>query len=254
MDWRRWFPQWTPRPPAVARLFCFPYATGAASVFRKWDPEALAIEICAVELPGHGTRLLEPPIEDADRLITELRRAMAALPPLPYVVFGHSLGGLLAAHVAAAARADGNFLAQTIVSATRAPPEHAGGDAVALADDALERALSEQIPEQVRGTPSGDELLELYKPAMRADWTIFQQLMAREILLPGRITALAGEDDPLASPASVAGWSAVGDSFTLHRLPGGHFYSEGLLGSAWPIVRNVMIESLDANELGGQFS
>jgi len=57
-----WFTYPRPHPDAVMRLFCFPYAGGLAQMFHIW-PEGLAptVEICAVQLPGHGSCLREAP-------------------------------------------------------------------------------------------------------------------------------------------------------------------------------------------------
>src|SRR6059058_3718402 len=75
----RWLTK--PKPDTRARrvrLFCFHYAGGSALIFRRW-PELLspAIEVRAVHLPGHGTRLLEPPFEDVRSLVDAFLPIMA---------------------------------------------------------------------------------------------------------------------------------------------------------------------------------
>jgi surfactin synthase thioesterase subunit len=51
-----------PSPQARLRLFCFPYAGGGASIFRAWSDGLPAdVEVCPIQLPGRGTRLMEPP-------------------------------------------------------------------------------------------------------------------------------------------------------------------------------------------------
>jgi len=50
-----WIAGGRPNPKAVMRLFCFPYAGGAASVFRDWsDGLPTDVEVCPVQLPGRG--------------------------------------------------------------------------------------------------------------------------------------------------------------------------------------------------------
>ncbi|NOT55098.1 MAG: putative thioesterase, partial [Deltaproteobacteria bacterium] len=50
-----------PRPQARLRLFCFPYAGGGALLYRTWaDGLPADVEVCPIQLPGRGTRLLEP--------------------------------------------------------------------------------------------------------------------------------------------------------------------------------------------------
>lgn len=51
-----------PIPQARLRLFCFPYAGGGVSIFRAWSDGLPAdVEVCPVQLPGRGPRLIEPP-------------------------------------------------------------------------------------------------------------------------------------------------------------------------------------------------
>ena len=49
-----WLVRYKASPRARLRLFCFPYAGGAAYVFRQW-PHFLPdfIDVCAVQPPGH---------------------------------------------------------------------------------------------------------------------------------------------------------------------------------------------------------
>ena len=44
------------------RLVCFPFAGGTAALYRRWrDALPATVEVCAVELPGRGLRIGEPP-------------------------------------------------------------------------------------------------------------------------------------------------------------------------------------------------
>ena len=69
------------KPNARLRLFCFHYAGGNAFVFRSWANQTLDnIDIYAIELPGHGTRLTEPAFDRMDPLVQALKTAL-----LPYL-------------------------------------------------------------------------------------------------------------------------------------------------------------------------
>ena len=59
-----------PSPQARLRLFCFPYAGGGVSLFRAWSNSLPAdVEVCPIQLPGRGTRLMEPPFTRLSPLV-----------------------------------------------------------------------------------------------------------------------------------------------------------------------------------------
>ena len=81
---------------ARLRLFCFPYAGGSALIFRSWSNVLPAdVEVCPVQLPGRGTRLMERPFTDLSSLIQVLAQALSSLLDKPFAIFGHSLGALV---------------------------------------------------------------------------------------------------------------------------------------------------------------
>jgi medium-chain acyl-[acyl-carrier-protein] hydrolase len=94
------------RRPLVAprlRLLCFPYAGGAASLYRLWV-EALGphVDVCPVELPGRGVRTAEPPLRDMKRVCDALSEAIELLPrDAPLALYGHSMGARIAFELAA---------------------------------------------------------------------------------------------------------------------------------------------------------
>src|ERR1700693_6436107 len=91
--WLRRTKQVTPN----LRLFCFPYAGGSARVFRSWqDWFAPEVEIVAVELPGRGFHVRSPLIDNMDTMIERVLKAVDPLLDLPFAVFGHSMGALIA--------------------------------------------------------------------------------------------------------------------------------------------------------------
>ncbi|MBO1349667.1 MAG: thioesterase [Hormoscilla sp. GUM202] len=87
-----WIKYLKPNPKAQLRLFCFPYAGGSAGAFRSW-PDSLppTVEVCAVELPGRGTRIKDAPFTRMEPLVEAI--ALALLPELdkPFAAL-HILG------------------------------------------------------------------------------------------------------------------------------------------------------------------
>lgn len=214
---------------STLRLLCIPHAGGSAVVYRRWDGRMPAgVEITPLQPAGRGTRLRERPHDDLDAAVADLRR-QAQADVGPYVVFGHSLGALLAFELARAQAADGGRPPLALVVGGRNapgtpamhPPVHA------LDHDAFIEALRVfgGTPPQVLENP---ELLEIFLPALRADLRIAETYRRR----PGPpldcpIAVLGGRDDPLTRPADLFAWQAETTAeVDLTLLPGEHFLLE----------------------------
>src|SRR5262249_56775757 len=91
-----------PGPPeALVRLAVFPYAGGAPAAFRNW-PAALAprVGLVHVVLPGRDVRFPETPVLRSEEIVGPVAEALAPLDDRPLVLFGHSMGSMLALDVA----------------------------------------------------------------------------------------------------------------------------------------------------------
>jgi medium-chain acyl-[acyl-carrier-protein] hydrolase len=118
-----WISRPRPNPRTLLRLFCFPYAGGGASAYRKWsDSLPQSIEVCAVQLPGREMRIKEPAYSDVHPLVDVLAPALASFLDRPFALFGHSMGALVAFELARKIRRDCSLLPESLfVSARNAP-------------------------------------------------------------------------------------------------------------------------------------
>jgi surfactin synthase thioesterase subunit len=217
------------RAPVKLRLVCFPFAGGNAALFRGWASRLPAgVEVCAVEMPGHGVRLAERPCADMTTLVDVLTASVRLLVrEAPYAFLGHSLGGIVAYEVARRLRALAEPLpVRLLVSASRAPhvspptrPLHDLPDAQFLAR--LRRYNG--IPRAVEGSP---ELLQLMLPVVRADMRVYetyQHATGAQLACP--ISAFAGNEDEWVPTARVERWRDVtAATFDLTTLRGDHFF------------------------------
>lgn len=218
----RWVVRHRPQQEARLRLFCFPYAGGSASLYRTWA-EALSpeIEVCAVELPGRGTRQAEPPYTRLAALVAALTHVLLPFSDKDMAFYGHSLGGLLAFEVARALqRHSGTPPMHLIVSGCRAPH---------LPDTCPEMADVETFLTYIRalgGTP--------HEQMVRRRWPLFQADFALRAsyhyesegpLLACPITALRGEHDSAANESDTEAWQEqTQHTFTQETFPGTHFF------------------------------
>jgi surfactin synthase thioesterase subunit len=211
------------------RLFCVPFAGGGPAAYRLWANDLPSdIEVVAVQLPGRNPAAPAPPPDSVAEIVAILRPELEAVADVPFALFGHSLGALIAFELAVALeRAPTTGPDRLFVSGRASPTKLFRGRSLhALGDDAFLDALSEQfggVPEAVRAEP---DLLALLLPALRADIRTFETyapLTDRDVRCP--VHVYGGADDPSPRPDDLAGWQEVAEQpITVRVFPGGHFY------------------------------
>lgn len=242
---KTWLPYRRPGGRPEIRLLCFPHAGGAASAFRSWGKELPPeVEVCAVQLPGRETRLLEEPFRGLAPLVDAVCRDLGELFEQPFALFGHSLGGLIAFELARRlARQRGILPARLFVSAFRAPhlPNRLGPFAH-LADDAFAGAMQAlgTIPREVLDDA---ELREIVLPILRADFTLAESYRFDDPATLGcDISVLGGTEDALVLPEELMAWSRHTRGRCDTRLfPGGHFYLDTARASVMQTIGPALI-------------
>lgn len=207
---------------------CLPFAGAGASFFYPWSEKAgKEIEIVAIQLPGRESRIDEEPYRDVKTAVDELFPAIAGeLEAGPLMLFGHSLGAVLAFELAARFSAAPGFdVARLIVSGSPGPWTRRARRATGLPDgDFLDR-ISE-FAQYDAETMRNPEVRQLVLPTLRADVEMHEEYVpARSDPLPAPVTSLRGCDDQLVTAAQAAEWaSATSLAFELKELPGAHMY------------------------------
>jgi surfactin synthase thioesterase subunit len=183
------------------------------------------VELSAVQLPGRGTRLAEPVVTRMDDLV----EAVVAVMPtgVPYSIFGHSLGGLVAYEVTKALRRAGLRLPDhLLVSGFPAPsvPREVS-EVHRLSDEELIAEVGRRhggVPEEVL---ADTELKALVARYLRADYEVLETYEWRaEDPLPVPLTVFGGRDDDIGDGALRAWRRHVTGEITVRMFPGGHFY------------------------------
>src|SRR5688500_13779794 len=101
----------SPNPQAKLRLFCFPYAGGGAQIYRTWaNGFSSAVEICAIQLRGRGSRIRETPFTRLQPMVEELAHVLIPYLDLPFAFFGHSMGALIGFELARRLRSEPNII------------------------------------------------------------------------------------------------------------------------------------------------
>lgn len=235
-----WISRLQPRPQSRLRLFCFPYAGGGAPIFRSW-PNHLpgAVEVCAIQLPGRGPRMMDKPFKHMPALVSALTDGLLPLFDKPFAFFGHSMGAWISFEVARRLQSKHHLEPlHLFVSGAGAPHvpsrEHPIHD---LPEDELLQALK-----RLNGTPEEllehTELIRLLLPTLRADFSICETYTYRNgSLLNCPITAFAGLQDRRLYRSDLKAWAMqTSSAFSTKMFPGDHFF----LHTAEPLLLQLL--------------
>jgi len=152
---------------------------------------------------------------------------------IPFAIFGHSMGALLAFEWARRLQDEGHPMPLWLfLSGRRAPdlpddstPLHPLSDTEFLAE--LSRRYDGISQEFLRDA----ELMEVFLPILRADLAVVESYRFREIdPLDCPITVFAGAKDTSVNWSQLLAWRRqTRRRLAIQLLPGGHFYPQGPL-------------------------
>ncbi|MEU4833186.1 alpha/beta fold hydrolase [Streptosporangium sp. NPDC023615] len=219
-------------PEAAVRLVCLPFCGGGAASHLQWDgvvpPD---VELAVICYPGREGRFAEDYATHWSELIDDTVDAVLSASDMPYLLFGHSMGGWIAFDVAARIESlDARPPAGVVVSSVNAPSrgltERDMYPNQRDTDDELIGWISRhgQAADHVLSDP---DLRELAVELMRADLTVrdtFFHTPGTRIRAP--LQLLTGEHDDVVVPEVGEQWGELTTGAYRHdRLPGEHFFT-----------------------------
>jgi len=219
------------RPAARLRLFCLPYAGGAASAYHGWAEDLPAeVEACPVQLPGRGWRFRETPFRRLADLVPALAEGLLPLLDLPFALFGHSMGAVVAFELARELRRRGARAPVLLaLSGHQAPQRPDAEPPISHLPDA---EFLDEVRRRYDGIPAEvlaeEELLQLLFPVLRADIQVLEAYAyEKEPPLDCPIYCFGGEDDPHVSLPDLEAWrDETRAPLRVRTFPGGHFFVE----------------------------
>ncbi|MER7000165.1 thioesterase domain-containing protein [Streptomyces sp. NPDC000410] len=238
------------------RVHCFAHAGAGVSSFADWNrdlgPGARTVPHL---LPGRDARRREPRITEREALLAEMLGHFVQdgdAGPAPYLLYGHSLGALIAYTLTRALREAGLSAPALLVVGACPPPDAALAlpDACRAPDEELLRLLggAGALP---GGAKPGGLWHRLVMPVLRDDLVLADALRtAARVPSPAGpldvpVLAVAGRGDALAPAGEVARWRHwTTGPFALRTVPGDHFFVRGrelprLIGRASRVVRRL---------------
>jgi surfactin synthase thioesterase subunit len=185
------------------------------------------IEIRTVGYPGHGSRLAEPLFDTIEQVAMSVVDAVTAGPNVPYALFGHSMGSLVAFEACHVLAARGAAMPRLLIASGHraprvpqsAPPMHKATDAEFVAHL---RELG-ATPAELFSSP---DLLELMLPILRADFRACETYRPDDRpRLHVNIAAYGGLGDTDTSRDGLLAWQEETTGQCVVRMfPGGHFF------------------------------
>lgn len=213
-------------------------------MFRDWaDGLPADVEVCPIQFPGRGTRLMEPPYRRLSLLVDALTEALRPLLDKPFALFGHSLGSLVSFELARQLRASHRARpVRLFVSAGSAPQiPHRGPPIHNLPEKEFAAELR-----RLNGTPgellNHKELMDIVIPSLRADFALYESYR----YVPGPplncpISTFGGLSDQRVNHDDLEAWrDQTTLSFSIRMFPGDHFF----LKSTQPLLLRALSQEL----------
>ncbi|MAD41415.1 MAG: hypothetical protein CL623_03385, partial [Arcobacter sp.] len=224
-----WISCYEARENAKIRLICIPHGGGGPHTYKEWA-EKLAdfIEVYALCFPGRGSRREEDAICNMPELRDQISNVIAQISDKPYVMFGHSVGALVAYEVAKEIEKQGIMPPLRLILSAHKTPQHSKETEpmYTLSDEDLMNKILELglLPEDVL---ENKELLDFILPPLRADFELsetYEYEKSNALNIP--ITATFGKTDPLLNEQDIQKWKKYTNSeYKIKEYDGDHFYT-----------------------------
>lgn len=209
-------------------LLCVPFAGAGPSFFHPWrELSAGRWRVTSVELPGRERRILQTPYRNVveaaknslDDIVADLGEGTRT------VLFGHSLGAVLAYELAHLLGGRGVPVERLVVSGSPGPWTQRERRATGLPDEEF-LARVEEFAGFRHEALDHPEMRELILPVLQADCEMHENYVpSTDEPLPVPICSLRGASDGLVTAEEARQWQAATTAgFTYREFPGDHMY------------------------------
>lgn len=212
-------------PAAGPPMLCFSYAGGSTAVFRGWE-DRLPVNVRPIVLPGHDGRINEPAHTRLTTLVAELAEHIGSQVTPDTMIFGHSMGALLAFEFTRELRRrQMSQPAKLLLSAFRAPQlKNPEKPIYRWPDEVLTAVLrKEGIPS---ATLANTQIMEALLPTLRADLEVcdtYEFVDEAPLAIPFAI--YGGAEDARVTAADLKGWDQhTSRGASLMMIDGPHFF------------------------------
>ncbi|WP_354681934.1 alpha/beta fold hydrolase [Cupriavidus necator] len=212
-------------------LICLPYAGAGPSVFNTWRPLLQdSVQMLQPSLAGKEKRFAQAPLRDTVAQVTDiaaqLQEQLDRHAETPVIVFGHSLGAILAYELARLLeQGSATRIVHLVVSGSASPLLKRRGKATGLSDDEFVREV-ESLAGYTHPALANMDMRGLLLPALRADVEMhesYQHVWAAPSSI--NITCLHGKHDQVVYANEALQWREVTlGSVDFLEINGGHMF------------------------------
>lgn len=204
-------------------LICIPYAGGNSIAFK---PIQLKLggdwQVISLDPPGHGSNA-DPLINNLEMLVQLYIERLRSYFQYPYVLFGHSMGGIIAHRMAQVLELEGMPPAAVIVSGSVAPDRY-NKHTIYRDDESLLAHVT-----SFGGIP--DELLQYspfmdyYLPVIRADYEALRTYVCpSDYRLISPLYVFYGTEDHIFTNEDTTAWLKWARQMECVAFTGGHLF------------------------------
>ncbi|WP_445115298.1 thioesterase II family protein [Acinetobacter sp. WZC-1] len=211
-------------------MFCLPPAGSSASIYHSWKKiEVKNICIQPIEYSGHGLKINEPLLDDPDLLARQIVEEIQHYAELPFILFGHSVGGGLIWKVLHVLETS-SMLHQLKLIVISSRPEHGYIQHMRYKHELTDKKIIDELkrynnfPDEILNNP---EALAFFLRIIRNDFYLSDQLLSeklRKTEVP--VMTFYGKNDPdIPDKIMMDAWQQHTDNWLGSvELEGDHFY------------------------------
>lgn len=212
------------------KVFPLPYAGASVNVYFEWKkllPERY--ELCVCELAGRGTRFTEPCYQSVGEASEDIAKRISEQLNYDdeYIIFGHSMGALLAYEIYYQLKQMGAKEPMHLFFSGRNAPH------IVEEKDDIEHMSDEaflQTVEQYGGLTEEfytKEIMDIFLPILRADFIILDnyKFQPKAEKISCGISVFYADHDSSIHINEIRKWAEVAEgNVTFHEFKGEHFF------------------------------
>ncbi|MED3853936.1 alpha/beta fold hydrolase [Priestia megaterium] len=243
---KKWIRKYGDSDKTHGRVVFLPHAGGSANFFHRLCVDLSSnIECIAIQYPGRQDRFDEKMINSIEEYSDIITEVILGLDDKPTMLFGHSMGSLIAYNILLKYQSELPFITRLLASAHNPPkskPKYVDYDS--MSNDNLIAYLKRLggFDDVLLSDPN---IMEIVLPAVRNDLQAVSKYSNKsntKINVP--ITAIIGEHDQSTDIESTSVWSELTTKeFQIIQLPGGHFY----LSNEYRSLKKIILQAFDIN-------
>lgn len=206
----------------LIQLICFPFAGGYSASYRPlFEQLKDTAEVTAAEPPGHGTNLM--PLETSiDRLAELYKEGLTGKLNRPFILFGHSMGGLVVYRLTQLLEKEGIDPAAVVISAIQ-PPQTKRQILTHLSNETFVQHIAEMggIPKELL---ENKPMMDYFTPSLRADYQALESFQHTDkTIIESPVYLLNGKQDKKCME-DADGWLTWANAIERTDFEGGHMY------------------------------